>query len=257
MELVGQVVQHVTFGTGVISKQSDRFVLVDFEQGQKRFAYPKAFSQFLKLKDADMQKQASDNCQKAMQVHQERKQQELAKRERLEQLHTISLSPQSQAVFDIDMDKAAAYIRGGSISTGTYLSGYSKGNPKVPNRMKPNTCCLLTGVPQNGTEKDRRILGVFMVDENFYGTVCKDGIVLAHEKYRVLLPEDKQISYWDQVEHEEKVLRWGRAVFKYMNNAVMQKILKKLTRQLDGTEEKESMDALYHYYCYVNRLQEA
>lgn len=257
MQLVGQVVQHVTFGTGVISKQSDRFILVDFEQGQKRFAYPNAFSRFLTLQDTDMQKQASDSCEQALQDRQAHKQKVWAQRERLEQLHTIKLSPQSQAVFHIDMDKAEAYVRGGSISTGTYLSGYSKGEPKVPNRMKPNTACLLTGVPDKGTENDRRILGVFMVDENFYGTVCKDGIVLAHEKYRVLLPEEKQISYWDQVEHEEKISRWGRAAFKYLDSITMQKILKKLAKQLDGTEEKDGMDALYHYYCYVNRLPEA
>ena len=255
MELVGQNVKHVSYGPGVIVQQKDRFVYVDFDKaGQKRFAYPDAFSRFLTFEDASHQDQANVQFEKHEAVQQEKRHQQWAKYERLEQLRNIRLSPQSQAVFDVDPADMEQLMEEGAVPTGTYLSGYSKGEAKVPNRMKPNTACLLTAVPAGGREKDRRILGLFMVSEDFYGSDCKNGLVEMHDIHRIQLPKESQPLYWSCFKHSDTVPRWGRAAFKYFSNMEMQKILQAICRKTEETPLASRTDALYHYYCYVNRL---
>ena len=255
MELVGQNVRHVSFGPGVIVSQEDRFVYVDFARaGQKRFAYPDAFSRFLTFEDDARQTRANVQYQASEAVQEEKRHQEWAKYERLEQLRNIRLSPQSQAAFDIDPARLSLYMEEGAVPTGTYLSGFSKGEAKVPNRMKPNTACLLTAVPEGGRERERRILGLFMVSEDFYGTDCKNGLVEMHDIHRIQLPEGQQPLYWSCIKHSDTIPRWGRAAFKYVSGTEMQKVLQSLCRQAENTPLARRMQALYQYYCYVNHF---
>lgn len=257
MQLVGQTVKHVSFGTGVIVDQEERFLYVDFaQQGKKRFAYPDAFSRFLTFADADQQKEAHVLCQQKKQKQQAQRKREWAKRERLGQLHAIKVSPQSQAIFNLSEAEAAEQVKAGVLSTGCYLSGYAKGTPKVPNRMKPNTACLLTAVPVNGTEKDRQILGAAMVAEDFYGADCEDGTVRMHGIHRILLPEDQRMAYWDYFTHGDKIPHWGRASFKYFANTEMHRILRDMQKKLDGTDQEAEGKAFFHYFCFVNHLPE-
>ena len=257
MQLVGQTVKHVSFGTGVIVEQEERFLYVDFaQQGKKRFAYPDAFSRFLTFADADQQKTADSLYQQQEQEQQAQRKKELAKHERLGQLHAIKVSPQSQAAFDLTEGEAEQQLHEGVLSTGYYLSGNAKGTPKVPNRMKPNTACLLTAVPENGTELDRKILGVAMVGEKFYGADCKDGMVRLHGTHRILLPKDQQMAYWKYFTHGEKVPHWGHASFKYFSNTEMHRILRDMKKNLAGTDREEESKAFFHYFCYVNHLPE-
>lgn len=51
MDLQGQKVVHKVFGTGTITAHSGQYLTVSFDSGEKKFAYPHSFKQFLTLED--------------------------------------------------------------------------------------------------------------------------------------------------------------------------------------------------------------
>ncbi|MFR7894444.1 MAG: hypothetical protein ACLU38_10630, partial [Dysosmobacter sp.] len=49
-----------------------------------------------------------------------------------------------------------------------------KGEPRIPEHLQPNSMCLLTERPKGCSEAERRIVGAFMVEDDFIGTCCTD-----------------------------------------------------------------------------------
>ena len=200
MQLIGQPVKHATYGKGVITQQSDRAVTVDFAQGEKRFVYPDAFSHFLTLKDARAQQAVAASCHQKEQKRELVKKEEYHEWEHLHELRCLKISPVSQAVFDVDPAQLTEILANGWLPSGTYVGGCSKGQPRIPNRIRPNTACLLTTLPESGKEADRQILGVSMVRDDFHGNRCRDGHVPLHEHFRIVLPDGLTLRYWDYPE---------------------------------------------------------
>ena len=142
MQLIGQSIKHVTFGKGVVTDWNGNVITVCFSAGEKKFIYPDAFSNFLILKNADAQKKV----QRLLDVREEERETELKElqeqQEKKHMLENLKLSPQSQAVFHIDAEAHEAVFSSWTVSTGCYLSGYSKGEPRIPERLQPNSMCL-------------------------------------------------------------------------------------------------------------------
>lgn len=253
-QLLGQPVKHISFGKGVITEVSDKIVTIHFLQGKKKFLYPQAFSKFLTLKDEEKQNEINAQYNNMMLREEAAQKKESEEEERLRQFRTMKINPNSQAVFNIASNEVRAIIECGTISTGCYLSGHSKGEPRIPKRIGPNSVCLLTGLPESKEEKDRYILGAFMVGDNFRGEYCRNGIVNGHDKYRVCLPADVRLSYWNYFEHSEIFPRWGNVPFKYFANITMQKILLNMVEVLGDTEQESVAKEFYQYFCEINRL---
>lgn len=254
MQLLGQPVRHISFGKGVIADISDRFVTIRFEQGDKKFLYPDAFYNFLTLKDTEKQNRINAKYNKRLQDEEAERKRECEEQERRRQILTMKITPNSQAAFHTALQDTEKIIECGSISTGCYLSGNSKGEPRIPTRLKPNSACLLTGLLKNGEEKDRRILGAFMVKEDFLGEHCSNGIVDGHDRYRICLPSHTALSYWDYFEHDGTFPRWGNILFKYFSNITMRKILFDMTGLFSGMEQESAVNEFYQYFCKINRL---
>ena len=255
MQLIGQPVKHITFGKGVVTDWSDRVITVCFNGGEKRFIYPDAFSDFLTLKNSDAQKKV----QKLLNVREEEREAELKELQEIQEkkymLQNLKFSPQSQAVFQIDAAQHDAVFSSWTVSTGCYLSGYSKGEPRVPERLKPNSMCLLTECGAEQPEHERRIVGAFMVAEDFLGSHCTDGMIPAHSTYRLQLPPEHQPLFWPYVVREPGKQRWGKTVFKHMSNRTGEKILFDLKELPLPEEAKSCAESFYRYYCKINRLQ--
>ena len=147
MQLLGQPVRHNAFGTGVITGLSGNIITIDFAQGEKRFQYPDAFSRFLTLKDAGKQNEIRAGYERRLRAERAERQKELERQERLGKIRSMKVTPYSQAAFDIPWKEAKAAAEADAVSTGFYLSGYSKDRPRIPSRLKPNSACLLTTVP--------------------------------------------------------------------------------------------------------------
>lgn len=254
MQLLGQPVRHSAFGTGVVTGLSGNIVTIDFEQGEKRFQYPDAFSRFLTLKDAEKQKEIRAGYERRLQAERAEKQKEYEKQERLGKIRSMKVTPYSQAAFDIPWGQADAAIKADAVSTGCYLSGYSKDRPRIPSRLKPNSVCLLTTLETGAAEENRRILGAFLVREDFWGAHCREGVIEAHDRYKLYLPSDSVVHYWPYFGQDEFVPNWGKVAFKYFSSRIMQRILLDLCGLAVGAQQNEAAAEFYDYFCAINRL---
>nr|WP_325185914.1 hypothetical protein [uncultured Oscillibacter sp.] len=255
MQLIGQPIKHGTFGKGIVTEWNDTTITICFSVGEKKFIYPDAFSEFLYLKNAAMQREVQELLNKREAAKEAERQAFQKLRERNQLLQNLKISPQSQAVFDIKPDQYEELFSTWSVSTGCYVSGYSKGKPRVPERLKPNSMCLLTGCAAGRPEKERRIIGAFMVKEDFLGSHCRDGVIRAHPVYRLQLRTEDQIPFWPYVVQEPEKQRWGGIALKYMTNKTGERILFDIKEQLHCDESQECAENFYQYYCKRNRLQ--
>lgn len=255
MHLIGQSVKHSTFGKGTVTDWNHSTITICFPAGEKRFIYPDAFSGFLTLKNDTMQRQIQGLLDKREEARAaERKAfQEIQDRRNL--LRNLKISPQSQAVFDVKADEKEALFSTWSVSTGCYAGGYSKGEPRIPDRLKPNSMCLLTESSAAQSEKERRIIGAFMVEEDFLGSYCRDGIIDAHPVHRLQLWPERQLLFWPYITQEPKEQRWGRTPLKYMSNKAGEKILFDIKELSCCDEVGESAEKFYQYYCKLNCLK--
>lgn len=254
MQLNGQAVRHKTFGNGIITDLADNIVTICFSQGEKKFLYPEAFVYFLTLKDRSIQNKIDNILNKKKKEEQEQKLIVQEEQERIQGLRNLKITPNSQAVFNLKIDNINNVFLSWKVSTGYYLSGYSKGKPRIPDRLKPNSACLLTECPKGMPEKNRRIKGAFMVKEDFFGDLCRDGLIESHERYRVELKKKEILPFWDYFSEKDQLQRWGNTTFKYFNNSSMQQILFDIKNTLCDSEDQEVADEFYQYFCEINRL---
>lgn len=254
MNLIGQAIKHKVFGSGVITNLSEETVTICFQNVEKRFIYPDAFRSFLVLKNQKTQQHMEAEIKKRDMEAKKIRETEQAEREQKRKLLNFKIMPNAHAVFDIPSDEIDQVIRLGRVSTGTYLSGYSKGKPRVAGRMKPNSVCLLTTCPKRQAEKNRSIIGAFMVAEDFLGEDAHDGVIRGHAHHRIMISPESCVLFWQYFE-QAAPLRWGSTPFKYCSGDTANRILADLTDQLVETEQKETALHFYEYFCKSNRLR--
>jgi hypothetical protein len=250
--MIGQAVKHNVFGTGVITVIHDSVVTICFGKEEKRFIYPDAFKKHLVFKDLAEQKRMDKMIIKKMQAKEEIRRAAQAERERQRKSENFKIITNSQAVFNLAAQDKKHVFSDWIVSTGKYLSGYSKGQPRVPDRLKPNAACLLTERPKNLPESERRIVGAFMVKDDFFGDECKDGIICAHEKYRVALSEQEFLPFWKYFS-ESVQPKWGNTAYKYFSNKVMQSILQDMVKT-SAPENRKNIEAFDQYFRKINHL---
>lgn len=254
MQLTGQTVTHDVFGTGVVTAQKEHSVTVKFDEvGEKRFIYPDAFKKHLTMENQEAKGKMENLLEERREKRGEKLQALLEEQERQERIHHFKISVNSQVAFAMEMEEQDA-LENWTVDTGEYLSGVAKGLPRVPDKMKPNSCCLLTQKPEGGEEEDREIIGVFMVPEDFFGEDCGDGVIPAHPDYRIRVPEEKPLLFWAYAAGAKHKPRWGSAAFKYISNKVVQRILFDLRESMADTEEAELAEDFYAYYNRINQL---
>jgi hypothetical protein len=255
MQLIGQPIKHNKFGRGIVTDWKDTIITVCFDMGEKKFIYPDAFANFLILKNEAIQKQILEilEAREAKKEEERRALQEI--QERRSMLNNLKISPQSQAVLSIEPDKINDVFASWTVSTGCYISGYSRGFPRIPERLKPNSMCLLTVRDKEQLEENRRIIGAFMVEEDFLGSYCRDGIIHAHPHYRLQLPHEQQPFFWPYIVKEPQKQRWGKVPFKYMSNHAAERILFNIKSCISDAENQKCADAFYQYFCEMNRIR--
>lgn len=253
MELIGQNVDHQVFGTGVVTQKQGATMTVKFTSGEKRFIYPDAFTQFLQLQDQGLQNQILTAIQNEQEKAHQKELQAQAQWRREASLRNMHISIRAQAAFDVPPEKIQDCLTQWNVSAGTYSSGYSKGEPRVPDRIKPNSMCILTVRPEGAPESARQVFGMFMVPDTFDGSTCHDGLVMAHPEFRLALKEP--VLFWPYVTQEAGKQKWGNTALKYLPNDSMETLLKDAKAALRGTEQGKTAADFYGYYCRVNRLK--
>lgn len=255
MKLEGKVIEHAKFGKGVVKELGESYITIVFPYGEKKFVYPEAFCKFLVLRDQASQAKVNEILQEVTKKENEKRYKE-RNRQRLDrQLMGLKIPENNQAAFGLIQNQKEDIFRTWTIYAGEYRKGNYKGQPKPPIRMKLNSACLVTERLTTETERERRIVGVFMVPEDFTGRNCENGIITGHEYYRLQLEESEQLLFWDYFTLCSQQIRWGMSEIKYFSNFTMQSILKEINTQVKEKEKMELAQRMYEYFCYVNKLE--
>lgn len=254
MNIIGQEVKHKVFGSGIVSDISANRITVGFSAGGKSFIFPDAFRGYLLFEDKNIQKRILDMILSQEEDIKRQLQEEQAKLERMRKIQNFTVITNSQAVFDIAVGQTAEICTTYTVSTGHYLSGCNKGQPRIADRLKPNSVCLLTQRPSGKLESERQIIGAFMVKEDFFGEEIHDGVIEAHPTHRMLINAESALLFWHYFD-DKKPPRWGNTAFKYCSTVAMSQILSDMIKTFEKTDQYESALAFYDYFCKINRVR--
>lgn len=271
MNLIDKQVMHKSFGKGSIVDQNDEFVTINFDNETKKFIFPDAFGQFLKLEDET----ANDTLKEAI-VEFEEKQEELVKQREEEQaqrvleqqrvnelkklLNNHKIHESSQLVFwlDEEEDQTEEVFSKWEVFTGEIKSGKNEGKPNKPVRLHQNSLVLLTKRASDQAEEERIITGLYMVDETFVGKLAEDGIIPAHSELKLKLSEKEaeQMLFWDYYINEKYPHRmtWNTGKFRYFDNIWGAQILKDIVELKENTEEQELAAEFLAHFCKMNGI---
>ena len=270
MNLVNKQVTHEVFGKGSVVKYDDSYVSVKFPSGNKKFVFPDAFETYLTLTDQGaatlvnrkIQKQKEERRKIELELEEKRalereRQRSLNQRKRMKnrQIH-----PELQSVFWCKIEEQDKVFTDWSVFTGIIKSGKREGQPRRLARMNGNSACLITERNPDMLEKDRRIIGAFMVDEAFDGRTCKDGYIPAHPEYRLRLSEQEseKMLFWNYYVDERYPDRmtWNSGRQRYFDNIWMAQILRDIVSLKTDPEEQEYSQRFFEYFCKINRINE-
>lgn len=266
MYLVDKEVIHETFGKGSVVNYNDNYIKIDFESGVKRFVFPDVFGKYMTLVD---QKAANLVKIKIQKREEKKKELRLRKEKDLEQkrqhilkqkkpMQSRKVHPKQQSVFWCETGEEDKIFTEGRVFIGKVKSGKNKGQPRRLARMNWKSGCLLTRRKPGMPEKDRRILGVFMVEEGFNGQTCKDGYILAHPEYRLRLSEQEsdKMLFWNYYMNKNFPTRmtWNSGRQRYFDNIWMAQILQDIVSLKKKPEEREGAQRFFEHFCKVNHI---
>ncbi|WP_107842136.1 malate synthase [Metasolibacillus meyeri] len=269
MNLINKKVTHKLFGMGSIVKHNDSSVEIHFASESKMFIFPDAFEKHLKLQDKSdanlldtiIQKREierkEDEWKKEEEIKLQRKNQKLRlEHEKLMKHH--KLHSESQMVFWCDKEEQNSSFSEWKVFSGVIKSGNNKGKPNKPSRLHQNSAVLLTAIDSSMPEKDRRILGVYMVNEEFFGKLCEDGNIPAHSKYRLQLTEQEsdQLFFWKYYQNEKspEKMSWNTGKYRYFDNLWMAQILLDIVSLKKDTKERELAQQFFKHFCKMNQI---
>lgn len=251
MQILNARVRHATFGAGQVCRCSDSLVEVRFADGVRRFCWPDAFESYLTLEDphAQAEWQAAVRQREAEELRQQAELHRRIQQARL--LRSLPCTGSDQAALNGTWQQAAEAVQEGRIFTGTYLSGQRRGQPRIPQKVMPNSACVLTWLPKNEPESRRRVAALCLPQTDFIGAECTDGFILLHPQHRLLLPEDSAFYFWDYAAQEPCPTQWGRSCIRYFANESAGRLLLELCRQeLCGPKS----EALWERHRDLNQL---
>ena len=269
MNLIDKKVTHKHFGIGSIVQQNESSIEINFEEENKMFVFPDVFGKYLTLHDKDVAKSLELIIQSK---ELERMEEETKKEEeklRLRKKHELRLEyeklmknhklhPESQMVFWSDREEQDTLFSEWKAFSGLIKSGNNKGKPNKPIRLHQNSAVLVTEVDPDATEKERRILGVYMVNEGYVGKLCVDGYIPAHAKYKIKLTEEEsnKLRFWTyyfDAKSPEKVT-WSSGKYRYFNNLWMAQILHDIVSLKTDPKEQELAQQFLKHFCKLNQI---
>ena len=269
MNLINKKVTHKRFGMGSIVKHNDSSIEIHFASENKMFVFPDVFGTHLKLHDKSdanslekiIQKKEMERKEEERKKEEEKKLQRKNQELRLEHEKLMKhhkLHPESQMVFRCDTEEQHSSFSEWKVFSGAIKSGNNKGKPNKPIRLHQNSAVLLTAIDSGMPEKDRHILGVYMVNEDFIGKLCEDGNILAHSKYRIQLTEQEsdQLLFWQYYVDKKSPdkMTWNTGKYRYFDNLWMAQILLDIVSLKSNTEERELAQQFFKHFCKMNQI---
>lgn len=269
MNLINKKVTHKFFGMGSIVKQTESSVEINFSTENKLFVFPDVFGKHLELHDQSAaifmkeinQKKEAEQEKIEKQKEEERQLQRMKQELRLEHerlMNQFKLHPESQMVFWCDAEEKTRSFSEWRVFSGVVKSGNDKGKPNKPIRLHQNSAVLLTEKNSNMPGEERRILGVYMVNEEFIGKLCEDGYISAHSKYKLQLTEQESYALpsWDTYlnKNASKKTSWNTGKYRYFQNSWMAQILLDIALLKNDPKEREQAHQFLKHFCKMNKI---
>ncbi|MEC1525840.1 malate synthase [Neobacillus niacini] len=271
MNLINEKVTHERFGMGSIVKHNDSSIEINFASENKKFVFPDVFGKHLKLhnkivanslekiiQEKEMERKEEEWKREAEKELQQKKQELRLEHEKLMKNH--KLHPESQMVFWCDTEEQNRSFSEWKVFSGVIKSGNNQGKPNKPIRLHQNSAVLLTAIDSEKPEKDRRILGVYMVNKDFIGKLCEDGFIPAHSEYRLQLTEQEsdQMLFWNYYVNEKfpHKMTWNTGKYRYFENLWMAQILHDIVSLKSEPKEQEQAQKFFEHFCKMNQITE-
>jgi hypothetical protein len=269
LNLINKKVTHQRFGMGSIVKHNDSSIEIHFASENKKFVFPDVFEKHLKLHDKSVAnllekiiqkkeiEQKEEEWKKEEEKRLQRQKQELhMEHEKLMKNHKHH--PESQMVFWCDTEEQNSSFSEWKVFSGVIKSGNNKGKPNKPIRLHQNSAVLLTAIDSSMPEKERRILGVYMVNEDFIGKLCEDGNIPAHSKFRLQLTEQEsdQMLFWEYYVNEKspQKMTWNTGKYRYFENSWLAQILLDIVSLKSDPKERELAQQFFEHFCKMNQI---
>lgn len=269
MDLLNKQVTHAKWGTGTITAQDDAIVSIQFDEVAKKFVYPDAFEMHLTIQNEEdaaefsaMIVEKEERQQQKLleqQQHREQAQKKEQKRLQYERLATNhKLHPQSQLVFWCDEEEKQSVFKEWTLFSGAMKSGQNKGKPNKAVRLHQNSAVIITARAPKTSEQDRRILGLYMVKEGFYGKLGDDGFIPAHSQFRIQLSEQEsaQLYFWNYYMNEKtpNKMAWSTGKYRYFLNEWTAQILRDIYNVKTNAQEKADVKEFLQHFCKMNQI---
>lgn len=261
-DLINKRVKHKAWGTGIITETAAKTVTVNFNGELKKFVYPDAFKCFLAFEEDNLQ-EAADSLLEEKQ----RKEKELREREERERI----LAEKRREIDRLKQEKrkksGRKEIRRGNpafrcerVFTGDGIvraGADSRGNTRRFKGLEANRLAILTAAGAGLSEADRRIFGVFLIDDVFEGNVYREGFVKSSPKYRINLSsrEARALRFWDyyRMTSPGSPAKWGAGLFRDMDDKTAARLLLDIMDLKKGTEEEKTASEMYDYFYRIHK----
>lgn len=265
MNLISEGITHKVFGEGNIVKQDGSIITIDFSEGTKKFVYPDAFGVFITLNDEKVAKalqrviSEKEIKEKALKKkREEKREQQALERQRIEKLNNLKIHESSQIVFWLDEEEQQNVFTDWQVFTGEVQSGKNKGQPNRAARLAPNSAAILTVRKSDQPETERQILGLYLVNEMFSASVNEDGMVPAHEQFRIKLTdqEAEKMLFWNYYLNTNYPHRttWNSGKYRYFDNVWTAQILKDIIALRKDEEQIKEAHNFLEYFCEMNAI---
>ena len=251
MNLIGKKVVHRKFGQGEISSIEGSRIEINFTTTIKTFLFPDAFESYVSLSDQEAGTYVDGI------LSDQKNQKQLEKEQQHQRLQANAFSNQkkpdnAQAIFAMNTNDLDDVLVNWTVNTGYYLSGKSKGMPKIPLNMGISSCCILTDKEDGEGESKRTIAALMMAEDRFIGKECKTGLITAHEAYRITWNESNAPLYlWNYFPEDLRPKSWGGAEVKYTSKTIIKAILEDMAEQSEGDDKNKILN-FQKYFCKMN-----
>jgi len=265
MNLINEEITHKVFGEGNIVDHDESIITIDFNEVTKKFVYPDAFGNFITLNDRETAKSLKkvllkrEMEEEALErKREEEKEQQALEQQRREKMKNHSIHESSQIVFWLDEEEQKNVFTEWQVFTGEVQSGKNKGQPNRATRLRPNSAGLLTARESDQPESERRILGLYMVNETFSDNLIDDGMVPSHAKFRIELTdqEAEKMLFWNYYINKNHPHRttWNSGKYRYFDNVWTAQILKDIIALKTDEEQIKAAKNFLEYFCQMNAL---
>ena len=135
---------------------------------------------------------------------------------------------------------------------GTTLNGIGAGKPrKLPNAQHGSLAILTTRYP-NSEEKDRVIVGVFIIDSTFKGNDVEPGTVSATSDYKIEIRPDEvqKLKYWNYNRNEgnPSSKKWGTGLYRFVKDEDAIRLLEDIVNiKKDKNDYRLAVSILEHF----------